>query len=341
MINIYDINQANFYINKGCIVREFGYNPNKKSSYVSFELEDTRQHYGEWLTRCKEKWNIETNPIWSVYKHTNKTNGKVYIGITSVNPEQRWNNGEGYKNQEFYYAIEKYTWDGFEHEILFERLTKSEAEAKEIELISTYDSTSPKFGYNRHKGGNVLAIGKDNHNSRQVVCDGIVFDSIRECATFYGIEPSTMSNWLNQTSQMRGDFKEMRLAYTSYYKKDLSNTKIVRKTICENIEYNSAKECSLYYGVNVATMRDWLSGKTPMPKEWYDKGLRYFDKEMSEYKFQIPPITSKIVICDNNEYYSISTCAKHYNESRRSMSSWLSGDCKMPKKYQELGLRFK
>jgi len=32
-----------------------------------------------------------------VYIHTNKTNGKVYIGITGRNPLERWNNGKGYK----------------------------------------------------------------------------------------------------------------------------------------------------------------------------------------------------------------------------------------------------
>lgn len=34
---------------------------------------------------------------WKVYKHTNLVNGKVYIGITSGNPQHRWNGGRGYK----------------------------------------------------------------------------------------------------------------------------------------------------------------------------------------------------------------------------------------------------
>lgn len=51
-----------------------------------------------------------------VYKHTNQTNGKVYIGLTKQNPESRWGkNGINYKNKcpHFWNAIQKYGWGGF------------------------------------------------------------------------------------------------------------------------------------------------------------------------------------------------------------------------------------
>lgn len=90
---------------------------------------------------------------YSVYKHTSPS-GKVYIGITSLRPEYRWNHGIGYqKNQYFYRAIQKYGWDNFQHEILFDGLAKEEACNKEIELIALYDSTNPACGYNVSTGG--------------------------------------------------------------------------------------------------------------------------------------------------------------------------------------------
>lgn len=91
---------------------------------------------------------------YCIYIHTNKTNGKVYIGQTSQDVNQRWRNGKGYINNTlFYRAIEKYGWDGFEHEIIYTGLTKDEANEKEIEMIAFYGSNNPDKGYNLTTGG--------------------------------------------------------------------------------------------------------------------------------------------------------------------------------------------
>ena len=93
---------------------------------------------------------------YSVYCHINKINNKRYIGITKDKPVDRWGkDGNGYKTQVFGRAIEKYGWDNFEHKILFENLSKKEAENKEIELIAFYQSNKPDYGYNVSGGGNL------------------------------------------------------------------------------------------------------------------------------------------------------------------------------------------
>jgi hypothetical protein len=82
-------------------------------------------------------------------------NDKVYIGITQQKPLKRWNGGYGYKNQKIIYnAILKYGWNNIKHKILYENLTKEEAEQKEIELITKHNSTNRKYGYNISNGGN-------------------------------------------------------------------------------------------------------------------------------------------------------------------------------------------
>jgi group I intron endonuclease len=89
-----------------------------------------------------------------VYMHENKTNHKKYIGITSQDPETRWRKGTNYRNcHAIRRAFEKYGWDGFEHIILYEGLTKEEACEKEIQLISEYDTRNPEHGYNICIGG--------------------------------------------------------------------------------------------------------------------------------------------------------------------------------------------
>ena len=92
-----------------------------------------------------------------VYLHTNKVNGKVYIGITSLKPEQRWANGRGYKGQHFSNAIKKYGWDEFEHEVLYSGLSKAQAKVLEVSLIHFYKSTNPKYGYNVSEGGDIIS----------------------------------------------------------------------------------------------------------------------------------------------------------------------------------------
>lgn len=90
---------------------------------------------------------------WCVYKHTNKLNGKCYIGITSKKPEVRWAKGVGYQqNRHFWNAIQKYGWGGFDHEILVTGLSREEACALEIELIAQHGSFEPG-GYNQTIGG--------------------------------------------------------------------------------------------------------------------------------------------------------------------------------------------
>ena len=97
-----------------------------------------------------EKLEDERN--YCVYVHVNKINQKKYVGITCKKPEERWKkDGYGYKKQSFYNAILKYGWDNFEHIILEDGLTCSEANEKEKEYIEKFDSYSN--GYNNSYGG--------------------------------------------------------------------------------------------------------------------------------------------------------------------------------------------
>lgn len=98
--------------------------------------------------------------MYCLYCHTNKINGKRYFGITSNIPDKRWSNGNGYKSsRHFNYAIQKYGWDSFSHDIVAKGLTKEQACELEKEFISMYRTTEHEFGYNISLGGQSGAYG--------------------------------------------------------------------------------------------------------------------------------------------------------------------------------------
>lgn len=96
---------------------------------------------------------------YCVYRHTSP-NGKVYIGITHQKPKRRWCHGHGYRhNPYFLNAIQKYGWNAFVHEILFDELSRDEACKKEIELIREHRSDDANYGYNLSSGGEFPTSG--------------------------------------------------------------------------------------------------------------------------------------------------------------------------------------
>lgn len=98
-----------------------------------------------------------TGTGYTIYKHTNKVNGKVYIGQTKCTDlTRRWSGGHGYKQCRYFKsAIDKYGWSAFSHEILETGLSKNEANEAEIRYIRLYNSTDPTCGYNISEGGSV------------------------------------------------------------------------------------------------------------------------------------------------------------------------------------------
>ena len=85
---------------------------------------------------------------YTVYQHRNLKNGKSYIGMTSLEPKRRWNNGLGYKNQSKMWSdIQNSDWNkDWEHNIIGQFEDKQEALNIEGMFIRLFDSTNE--GYN-------------------------------------------------------------------------------------------------------------------------------------------------------------------------------------------------
>ena len=133
--------------------------------------------------------------LYLVYKHTNKLNGKIYIGITYhiENPNIRWDYGGGYSRKTpFGKAIQKYGWSNFEHEILETNLTEIEAKEKEqfyIALFHSYILDPLCNGYNATKGGDNgghmgNACYQIDKETLQIIAE---YESVSQAGTLTGV----------------------------------------------------------------------------------------------------------------------------------------------------------
>lgn len=123
----------------------------------------------------------EEERLWSVYKHTSPS-GKVYIGIAK-DPKHRWRgDGNGYKGStRIWYAIQKYGWGNFTHEILARNLTRDEACRIEIAAIRSLKATDPNYGYNLATGGQYPTFSPESiERLRQSQIGHPVSDKVRK-----------------------------------------------------------------------------------------------------------------------------------------------------------------
>lgn len=219
--------------------------------------------------------------MYTVYQHRNKINGKVYIGITMQTPEQRWRHGEGYKSSpHFYAAIQKYGWNNFEHNILFQNLTKEEACKKEQELIAKYNSMNREYGYNSMSGGDIFVM---NEETKQKISQSLMGNK-------NGLGHPCSEEKKKKISEAQ---KGRRL--TEEHKQKLSEAAKKRHTLCseqakENIQkashkkpvyceelnkvFESVQECSRQLGIPATNISKLCNGRGKTLKGYH---LKYYD----------------------------------------------------------------
>jgi group I intron endonuclease len=97
--------------------------------------------------------------MYYIYRFTNRTNGKLYIGKTN-NVDRRQiehlSKSKASNNGHFYNAIRKYGFDSFEMDILDECENEEQAYLKETDYIKHYKSNDKNLGYNSTLGGEGL-----------------------------------------------------------------------------------------------------------------------------------------------------------------------------------------
>lgn len=109
---------------------------------------------------------MNKKPYGYIYKITNIINNKIYVGLTTKTPEERWKQHVStahklnHKDSKclFKRAIRKYGQDNFKLEII--DIADSEEELKEKEIywikkLKSYAFDDDGYGYNSTRGGDM------------------------------------------------------------------------------------------------------------------------------------------------------------------------------------------
>ena len=199
-----------------------------------------------------------SNNNYYVYKHTNKVNNKVYIGITCQEPTKRWANGSGYRTQHFSRAILKYGWDGFSHEILYEGLSEAQAKVLEVSLIYYYKSTNPKYGYNISEGGDIVHHSEETRKKMSEAQKG-------ENNPNYGKRGAETSFYgKHHTEETKAKISEANKgANHPNYGKTGFNNPTSKAVICTTtgFAFGSISEAGKYYNTNRGNIRSCCKGE--------------------------------------------------------------------------------
>ena len=220
--------------------------------------------------------------MYTVYQHKNKINGKVYIGITSQKPEQRWSSqGCNYKSSpHFYSAIQKYGWDNFEHNILFTDLTKEQACLKEQELIKEYNSMNREFGYNSTSSGDIFTM---NEETKQKISQAMIRNQNGLGHPCSEEKKEKISNaqkgrkFTEEHKQKLSEAAKNRHVPCSEEKKQILKEKSHKKSVyCEELDkiFESVQECSRQLGIPATSISKLCNGRGKTLKGYH---LRYYN----------------------------------------------------------------
>ena len=220
--------------------------------------------------------------MYIVYQHKNKINEKVYIGITSQKPEQRWGSqGCNYKSSpHFYSAIQKYGWDNFEHNILFTGLTKEQACLKEQELIKEYNLMNREFGYNSTSGGDIFVMNEETKQKISQAMKGNQNNLGHPCSEEKKKKISDAQKGRKFTEEHKQKLSEAaknRHVPCSEKKKQILKEKSHKKPVyCEELNkvFESVQECSRQLGIPATNISKLCKGRGKTLKGYH---LRYYN----------------------------------------------------------------
>lgn len=307
------------------------------------------------MKEIKDKMNC------GIYKITNLINGKIYIG-QSVNIKNRFSTHKGFPTANYMYndmkefGLENFTFETIiicapEYLNLYEKL-----------CIDHYNCVHPN-GYNLTKGGNeqiefseetIEKIRKSSTGRKRDNClkgihnpiygkrnsrtnrkratnfkkiedvTGRNWDSVQECANFFGVDASALSkkllkhkpNYYRHLDHLELHYLEERQENYEYKKlediekyarkqiKNIKNKAKPRKTksVIDNTgrTWKSVKACAIEFGIKGFMLSNYLLGRFHFPEFLEPYGLKYEDDKYNE-EYRIKQENIKISEESNKE----------------------------------------
>lgn len=225
--------------------------------------------------------------------------------------KKRWLNGYGYSKKtqfKMYNAIQKYGWENIKHEILFENLTKEEAEEKEIELIAQYKSNQIQFGYNTENGGN--SVGKLSQETREKISNKLKGKPTWNKGKKMGKMKAETREKLRQAHLGKKIPYETREKIRQAH----LGKKVAKETIDEMLQTKIKK------GICYATKEERKQARNLHTKNWKEKNKKYMQEYQKNYynKHYVrktPIGTKRILSEEHKRKLSIS----HFNKNTRKV----------------------
>ena len=200
---------------------------------------------------------------YKVYIHRNLINGKCYIGQTHLSLNKRFGrNGSRYKNCiSFGRAIDKYGWDNFSHTVLFDNLTKEEADYLERLYIKRYNTKDPNYGYNLTDGGDGVV------GNRQTAWNKGLKMNKEFCEKMKGYShPNKMKGKkLPEEWRLKLCHKKSVGPWNKGIPNKSSMKRVIQLTLNDEFinEYESVKEASIKTGSNASAIASVCRGSLP------------------------------------------------------------------------------
>ena len=290
---------------------------------------------------------------WIIYKHTNKTNGKCYIGQTKQTPDRRWRNGLGYTRDNcdthFARAINKYGWNNFFHEVLEDNITTQEdANKRETFWIQFYDAINN--GYNGNLGGDVRLWSEESKQKASLSHKGKKFSvrhltNLREAIKVSAQNPNRNKKISQALSgkklskshiQKIADRQKLRTGEKNSFfghhhteeQKERYRQLFGKIVICLETgkEFASANEAGNILGVDGSNIRSScrLGIQTKIGKQWF----HFYYRNEPKPVFLHNRIKKVINIETNEIFENLIEAAKSIGKSSKLIGQCCNGKCK-------------